>query len=104
MEVEPRRYFAEARDAQKGATKRELSDWWHAGISMKICVNSGVFINERDTSRFDIGLLDKEAVLEAKNQVAVMDKDTYEDSVVGGSIEILGCIHKHMKLNFNKAS
>jgi hypothetical protein len=69
-----------------------------------ICVNSGVFITERGTSRFDIGLLDKEAVLEAKTQVAVMDKDTYEDSVVGGSIENLGCIHKHMKLNFHKAS
>ena len=69
-----------------------------------ICVNSGVFITERGTSRFDIGLLDKEAVLSAKNQVAVMDKDTYEDSVVGGSIENLGCIHKHMKLNFHRAS
>jgi hypothetical protein len=69
-----------------------------------ICVNSGVFITERGTSRFDIGLLDKEAVLQAKNQVAVMDKDSYEDSVVGGSIENLGCIHKHMKLNFHRAS
>jgi len=69
-----------------------------------ICVNSGVFITERGTSRFDVGLLDKEAVLKAKTQVAVMDKHTYEDSVVGGSIENLGCIHKHMKLNFHKAS
>ena len=69
-----------------------------------ICVNFGVFITERGTSRIYVGLLDKEAVLEAKTQVAVMDKDTYEDSVVGGSIENLGCIHKHMKLNFHKAS
>ena len=69
-----------------------------------ICVNSGVFITERGTSRFDVGLLDKEQVLETKGQVAVMDKNTYEDSIVGGSIENLGSIHKHMKLNFHKAS
>lgn len=69
-----------------------------------ICVNSGVFMTERGTSRFDIGLLDKEQVLETKKQVAILDKDTYEDTVVGGSIENLGCIHKHMKLNFHKAS
>jgi len=68
-----------------------------------ICVNSGVFMTERGTSRFDIGLLDKKQVLETKGQVAVLDKDTYEDTVVGGSIENLGCIHKHMKLNFHKA-
>lgn len=69
-----------------------------------ICVNSGTFITERGTSRFDIGLLDKEQVLKTKQQVAVMDKKTYEDDIVGGSIENLGCIHKHMKLNFSKAS
>lgn len=69
-----------------------------------ICVNSGVFITERGTSRYDVGLLDKEQVLDTKKQVAVMDKNTYEDTVVGGSIENLGFIHKHMKLNFHKAS
>jgi hypothetical protein len=69
-----------------------------------ICVNSGVFITERGTSRFDVGLLDKEQVLDAKSQVAVMDKNTYESNVVGGSIENLGSIHKHMKLSFHKAS
>jgi hypothetical protein len=69
-----------------------------------ICVNSGVFITERGTSRFDIGLLDKEQVLETKEQPAVMDKNTYEDTIVGGSIENLGGIHKHMKLNFHKAT
>jgi len=69
-----------------------------------ICVNSGVFITERGTSRFDVGLLDKEQVLETKGQVAVMDKHSYENEVVGGSIENLGSIHKHMKLNFHKAS
>ncbi len=69
-----------------------------------ICVNSGTFITERGTSRFDIGLLTKEKVLEAKGQVAVMDKHTYEEGIVGGSIENLGFIHKHMKLNFHRAA
>lgn len=50
------------------------------------------------------GLLSQEMVLETKAKDAVMDKHTYEDNIVGGSIENLGCIHKHMKLNFHKAS
>ena len=69
-----------------------------------ICVNSGVFITERGTSRFDVGLLDKEQVLKTKEQEAVLDKHSYENTVVGGSIENLGCIHKHLKLNFHKAT
>ena len=69
-----------------------------------ICVNSGIFITDDGTSRFDIGLLSMDQVLETKNQVAVLDKHSYENDVVGGSIENLGSIHKHMKLNFHKAS
>lgn len=69
-----------------------------------ICVSSDVFITERGTSRFDIGLLDKEQVLLTKEQPAVMDKNTYADTIVGGSIENLGGIHKHMKLHYHKAT
>jgi len=73
-------------------------------VMYMVCVNSGVFVTERGTSRYDVGLLDKEQVIKTRGQVAIMDKDTYEDTVVGGSIENVGCIHKHMKLNFHKAS
>jgi hypothetical protein len=69
-----------------------------------ICVNTGMFTTDHGTSRWDTGLLDQEQVLDTKTQVAVMDKSTYEDTVVGGSIENLAGIHKHMKLNFHKAS
>ena len=69
-----------------------------------ICVNTGIFITENGASSFNTGLLTQEQVLETKMKTAVMDKKTYEDKVVGGSIENLACIHKHMKLNFHKAS
>jgi hypothetical protein len=69
-----------------------------------ICVNSGLFQTERGQSKFNIGMLSQQQVLQTKSQVAVMDKTTYEDEIVGGSIENLGHIHKHMKLNFHKAS
>jgi hypothetical protein len=50
------------------------------------------------------GLLSQEMVLDTKSKDAVMDKHTYENKVVGGSIENINSIHKHMKLNFHKAS
>jgi hypothetical protein len=69
-----------------------------------VVVNSGLFITENGTSSFNTGLLTQEMVLETKSEEAVLDKKTYEDDVVGGSIENLGSIHKHMKLRFHKAS
>ena len=33
-----------------------------------------------------------------------MDKQTYEKSIVGGSIENIGAVHKYMKLHFHKAT
>jgi hypothetical protein len=73
-------------------------------IMYMVCVNAGVFITERGSSHFNTGILDQEQVLATKTQVAVMDKSTYENEIVGGSIENLGHIHKHMKLNFHKAT
>ncbi|RZL13363.1 MAG: hypothetical protein EOO89_17705 [Pedobacter sp.] len=69
-----------------------------------VVVNSGVFITENGTSSFNTGLLTQEMVLDTKAKEAVMDKQTYEEDVVGGSIENIGSIHKHMKLNFHKAT
>lgn len=69
-----------------------------------MCVNSGIFITENGTSSAVTGLLSKEMTLETKVKDAVMDKNTYEHEIVGGSIENLGCVHKHMKLSFHKAS
>jgi hypothetical protein len=69
-----------------------------------VVVNSGLFITENGTSSFNTGLLTQEMVLETKSEEAVLDKKTYEDDVVGCSIENLGSIHKHMKLRFHKAS
>jgi hypothetical protein len=69
-----------------------------------VVVNSGLFITENGTSSFMTGLLTQDMVLETKVKDAVMDKKTYEDKIVGGSIENLGSIHKHMKLNFHKAT
>ena len=69
-----------------------------------VCVNAGIFITENGISRVDLALLTGDQILETKRQDAVMDKKTYEEKIVGGSIENLNCIHKHMKLNYHKAS
>eukprot|EP00981_Chlorochromonas_danica_P005851 scaffold1201_cov144-Ochromonas_danica.AAC.2 len=67
-------------------------------------VNSGLFITDSGVSTCTTGMLTQSQVLETKAKEAVMDKDTYEDDIVGGSIENINGIHKHMKLNFHKAS
>ena len=69
-----------------------------------VVVDTGIFITENGTSSQSTGMLTQEMVLDTKTKEAVMDKQTYEDKIVGGSIENLGAIHKHMKLNFHKAA
>ena len=69
-----------------------------------VCINSGLFITENGTSQISTGLLTQEAVLETKVKESVMDKHTYENTIVGGSIENINSIHKHLKLNFSRAS
>ena len=69
-----------------------------------VTVNTGLFTTENGISKTDTGLLTQDRVLEVKSQVAVMDSNTYTDNVVGGSIENTCGIHKHMKLNFHRAS
>jgi hypothetical protein len=69
-----------------------------------VCVNSGIFITENGSSSFRTGLLNQEMVLETKTKDAVMDTHSYENKIVGGSIENINSVHKHMKLNFHKAS
>lgn len=69
-----------------------------------VCVNSSIFITEDGTCNISTGMLTKEMTLETKVKDAVMDKSTYEQQIVGGSIENLSSVHKHMKLNFHKAS
>lgn len=68
-----------------------------------VCVNSGLFITESGVSRFVTGLLTQEMVLETKMKTAVLDKHTYEEEIVGGSIENIGSIHKHLKLKYSHA-
>ena len=67
-------------------------------------VNSGIFVTENGISTASLALLTCDQVLDTKEQDAVMDKKTYEEQIVGGSIENLNCVHKHMKLNYHKAS
>ena len=67
-------------------------------------MNSGLFITENGTSQISTGLLTQESVLETKVKESVMDKHTYENTIVGGSIENINSIHKHLKLNFSRAS
>lgn len=67
-------------------------------------VNSGLFVTENGISQQNTGLLSQEMVLDTKSKDAVMDKHTYESKVVGGSIENINAIHKHMKLNFHNAT
>ena len=70
-------------------------------IYMVTC-NGGIFTTENGASSFTTGLLNQEMVLETKSKDAVMDSHSYNQKVVGGSIENLGSIHKHLKSAFSK--
>ncbi len=69
-----------------------------------VAVNAGLFKTEQGLSSTFLGLLKKTQVLETRAEPAVMDKMTYESDIVGGSIENINCLHKHMKMNFHKAT
>jgi hypothetical protein len=69
-----------------------------------VCVNSGIFITENGQSIFTTGMLSQEQVLETKSKNAITDTHTYEKQIVGGSIENIGGIHKHVKNLFSKNS
>jgi hypothetical protein len=43
-------------------------------------------------------------VLETKTKTSIMDKHTYEKQIVGGSIENINSIHKHLKHQFSHAT
>lgn len=62
-----------------------------------VVVNSGLFMTENGTSSFMTGLLNQEMVLDTKSENAITDKRTYEKDIVGGSIENINSIHKHLK-------
>ncbi len=65
-----------------------------------LCANSGIFMTENGSSSFVTGPLNQEMVLETKSQPAIVDKQTYENEIVGGSIENTNSIHKFMKQRF----
>jgi len=69
-----------------------------------VVVNSGIFATENGASSFTTGLLNQEMVLETKTQEAITDTHSYDKKMVGGSIENIGSIHKHLKQAFSKAS
>ena len=67
-----------------------------------VVVNSGLFITEDGKSLFNTGMLSQEQVLETKSKNAITDTHTYEQEIVGGSIENIGGIHKYVKKLFSK--
>ena len=69
-----------------------------------VVVNSGIFVTENGASSFTTGLLNQEMVLETKTHDAITDTHSYDKKMVGGSIENIGSIHKHLKQAFSKAS
>ncbi len=69
-----------------------------------VTVNGGIFTTENGASSFTTGLLNQEMVLETKSKDAITDSHSYDKKIVGGSIENLGSIHKHLKQAFSKAS
>jgi len=62
-----------------------------------VVVNSGIFVTESGSSAPQTGLLNQEMVLKTKSEKAVVDSHTYDKSIVGGSIENIGAVHKHLK-------
>lgn len=69
-----------------------------------LVVNSGLFITENGTSSFITGLLNQEQVLDTKQKTAILDKSSYENEIVGGSIENINSIHKHLKQKYSHNS
>lgn len=69
-----------------------------------ICVEAGIFRTEGGKCDTFTGLLDIAAVQKVRLQDPVMDKQTYEEDVVGGAIENINALSKHMRLNYHKAS
>jgi hypothetical protein len=72
-------------------------------LYLVVC-NGGLFTTETGTSSVYTSLITQEMCLDTKDKTPVMDSHTYHEEVVGGNIENLGSIHKHMKLNYHKAS
>ena len=68
-----------------------------------VVVNSGIFTTENGSSSFLTGLLNQEMVLETKSHDAITDSHSYDKKIVGGSIENIGSVHKHLKQAFAKA-
>ena len=69
-----------------------------------VVVNSGIFVTENGASSFLTGLLNQEMVLETKTHDAITDTHSYDKKMVGGSIENIAGVHKHLKQAFSKAS
>jgi hypothetical protein len=75
-------------------------------VSPEICVvtvNNGIFITENGSCQTQVNILKKDEVLACKSEPALMDSQSYVKEVVGGSIENLGGIHKHLKKMFSSA-
>jgi hypothetical protein len=69
-----------------------------------LCVNSGLFITENGKSTFTTGMLSQEQVLDTKRKEAITDTHTYNTEIVGGSIENIAGIHKHVKKMYSRNS
>jgi len=69
-----------------------------------VVANSGMFVTKDNICETRTGFITQDMVLKTKMQETIMDKQTYEQDIVGGSIENLNSLHKHMKLNFHKAT
>lgn len=69
-----------------------------------IAVNSGVFTTIEGQSIHNTGLLDQQTVIETKMKVSQIDSHTYQETIMGGSLENLGSITKHLKHMHHKAA
>jgi hypothetical protein len=73
------------------------SDTPNSPVISLICVNSGIFTTENGMSSFTTGLLTQEQVLNTKTKSSIIDKNTYEKEIIGGSLENVNSISKYMK-------
>lgn len=69
-----------------------------------VVANSGMFVTKDNICETRTGFITQGMVLKTKMQETIMDKQTYEQDIVGGSIENLNGLHKHLKMNFHKAT
>ena len=68
-----------------------------------IAIYSGLFSTDNGTSSYQTGFITQEAVLNTRAKKSILDSESYQ-KIVGGAIENINSIHKHISRYFKNHS